>query len=347
MLTLRMRTHTVLAAALAAAALSACSDRSSVTGPGDPDYHVGVDQTVIVPGELTYSISPTLITTALPGDVVICKTGAEATFQLTIFPHLYGPNGEVLTDQNGMPLLGPAVQIPGLTNNVVTLQPGTCIVFHALTPHEFTIISKEFTIIAGQIQTPGNFQSLTAVTINALSNTPLACDPDLLPAGVDLEFCEVSGATVTFGELNIFHGGLATFVNAPPPPKICTFTKGYYRNHPEAVGAINVAGLVLTEAQAEAILEATPGKPNGVSFTSNNLLNLEQQLITAIINLGGDITAGPDEVDAAIATALAEVVESGLSLSAPNLTSDEIGALIDVLSKFNEGKFGGFPHCED
>jgi predicted TIM-barrel enzyme len=101
----------------------------------------------------------------------------------------------------------------------------------------------------------------------------------------------------------------------------------------------------------QAILEATPGEPGNVTFTSNDLLNLEQQLIAALLNLDGHVAAAPTSVRTAIATAQAGITitvnAAGKISITTTLSQDQISALIDTLSTFNEGSFAGFPHCSD
>jgi hypothetical protein len=100
----------------------------------------------------------------------------------------------------------------------------------------------------------------------------------------------------------------------PPPPGACTYTKGFYRNHASTTasivagmgGSVPVGSTALTAAQAQAILAATPGKPGNVTFSSNLLLNLVQQLITGELNGARGSTVSPD-VESAIATANAGI----------------------------------------
>ena len=137
---------------------------------------------------------------------------------------------------------------------------------------------------------------------------------------------------------------------SPSPSPNCTFTKGWYRNKNGSPTVIAVDGRTVLEAQT--IFKATPGDPLGVTWTDqgapppfgNANLNLYQQLLAALQNLGGDPLGGPPAVDAAIAAALAGTGGTGLDITV-SLTSAERSALIDVLSDFNEGQFAGFPHC--
>lgn len=150
--------------------------------------------------------------------------------------------------------------------------------------------------------------------------------------------------------VNNVHGVVLTFTNTlPPPPPSCTYTKGWYQNKNGAPTIVlTIDGR--TPDQQRAIFEASPGQPGNVTWGTNNkpnnLLNLYQQLLAAINNLDGNLTAGPTAVDNAISAALAGTGGSNLHIST-TLTNEQISALIDTLSSFNEGEFAGFPHCDD
>ena len=140
-----------------------------------------------------------------------------------------------------------------------------------------------------------------------------------------------------------------TFTNdfTAPPVTGCTYTKGWYQNKNGAPTVIAVDGR--TKAEAQTIFASTPGKPNGVTWGSDNLLhNLYQQLLAALNNLGGDANEdnGPPAVDAAIDAAQDGTGGTGLNITT-TLTHDEMSALVDVLTAFNEGTFVGWPHCDD
>jgi hypothetical protein len=132
---------------------------------------------------------------------------------------------------------------------------------------------------------------------------------------------------------------------SPRPSLGCTFTKGWYRNNGEET-IIAVDGRTI--AQVETIFDATPGQPSGVTWQGgNNVLNLYQQLLAALQNLGGNATAGPAAVDAAVASALAATGGTGLNITISGLTQAQISSLINVLSRFNQGEFARWPHCDD
>jgi hypothetical protein len=143
--------------------------------------------------------------------------------------------------------------------------------------------------------------------------------------------------------LNHFHGYVVTYNNVftppPPPPTGCTYTKGWYRNNgSNTVTAVDGR----SKAEAQKIFDATPGKTGGVTWQgSNDVLNLYQQLLAAILNGGKN---GPQAVKDAIAAAEAGTGGTGLAITT-NLNQTQVSALINTLSSFNEGTFRGWPHC--
>jgi hypothetical protein len=139
-----------------------------------------------------------------------------------------------------------------------------------------------------------------------------------------------------------------TFTNdfTEPTTEGCTYTKGWYRNN-GASTVIAVDGRSIADVQA--IFNATPGKPGSVTFGGDNtLLNLYQQFLAALNNLGGDANEddGPTAVDDAIDAVQAGTDGTGLSITT-TLTQSEMSALITTLSAFNEGDLAGWPHCDD
>ena len=179
---------------------------------------------------------------------------------------------------------------------------------------------------------------IDVVRYRAINYTP--------PAG----FAETEDETTRTASIvvNSDEGRVVTFTNdytapPPPPPAVCGYTKGWYRNKGSST-VIAIDGRSIAEAQA--IFKATPGKPNGVTWGSdNNNLTLYQQLLAALQNLKGDPLGGPAAVDQAIADALAGTDGTGLVIIVAPGT--DVSGLINTLSSFNEGKFAGFPHCSD
>jgi hypothetical protein len=131
-------------------------------------------------------------------------------------------------------------------------------------------------------------------------------------------------------------------------PPACLYTPGYYKNHPGAVtdavnmagGTVQLDGRQLTATQTNAVLAATPSKHPGVTFTSNALLTLAQQLLTAELNIARGAVA-PASVTQALQQANAGlIVSSGLDIST-TLSQSQINSLTNTLTRFNEGRLGG------
>jgi hypothetical protein len=175
-------------------------------------------------------------------------------------------------------------------------------------------------------------QSILRTDIQFLANTT-----------TDVTSAQVPVSDPVVALVNAYHGVHLVYHNNPVTQTGCTYTKGWYRNNGSST-VIAVDGRSIAEAQA--IFKATPGKPNGVSWgADNNNLNLYQQLLAALNNLGGNATAGPDAVDKAIEDALA--AESGSGLNIVVAAGTDVSGLIGVLSAFNEGTYAGWPHCDD
>ena len=126
---------------------------------------------------------------------------------------------------------------------------------------------------------------------------------------------------------------------------MCTYTKGYYRNHAAATAAVIafMGGTVqlgtknLTVAQAQAVLNATPNDGSNVTYTSNLLLNLAQQVITAKLNVARGSTASPS-VQSAIASASSSItvtLSGGQIRLTTALSTDAASALVATIENFN------------
>lgn len=169
--------------------------------------------------------------------------------------------------------------------------------------------------------------------------------PTYLP-GTHLNDTEDEATRTAVARINSDMSRRVTFTNSTVTTG-CTYTKGWYRNNGSGTITLTLDGR--TVAQQQAIFAATPGKPGSPAVTwgdDNLLLNLYQQLLAALNNLGGNATGGPDDVDDAIADALAGTGGTGLNITT-TLTHDEMSDLVEVLSDFNEGTFAGWPHCDD
>jgi len=132
-----------------------------------------------------------------------------------------------------------------------------------------------------------------------------------------------------------------------PHHSICTFTKHYFRNHHEAVTSLTIASRSFTKAQVVSVLGANP---HSVKLSpNNNVLNLAQQLFAAQLNINRGAVP-PPSVISAISTAIASLTftfDAGGRVTAisSTLSASQIGALVETLSSFNEGKLTSGGHC--
>jgi len=239
------------------------------------------------------------------GEVEICKYGTDAVF-------LVGPTG------------GSSTEVP--------IADGTCkVVVVDLTTGN---AANSYTI-SEKADPSYTLQSIQRTDIQFVPNTNTDA-PLTGPAAT-------SDPVVAL--INAFHGTHLVYHNNPVEEEEgCTYTKGWYQNKNGSPTVIAVDGRSVGEAQT--IFKATPGKPNGVTWEGgNNTLNLYQQLLAALNNLGGDEDAGPAEVDAAIDAAQDATGGSGLNITLVGGT--DVGGLTAILAAFNEGTYDGYPHCGD
>ena len=171
------------------------------------------------------------------------------------------------------------------------------------------------------------------------------------PAGTPLD-AGSTGTGVATLYVNADMQRVVTFRNdftAPPTITGCTFTKGWYQNKNGSPTVTAVDGRTKAEAQAIFKGQYTTSNTSGNNINLNLLGNVYQQTLAAILNLGGDghENDGPAEVDAAIALALGGIGGTGTNIINQTLTQAQLGALATTLANFNEGKYVGWPHCDD
>jgi len=124
-----------------------------------------------------------------------------------------------------------------------------------------------------------------------------------------------------------------------PPDKGCTFTQGFWKNHPDAwpVSSLALGSVTYTAAQLGAIFDEP--------VAGNGLISLAHQLIAAKLNIAN----GADPSAIASTIAAADALIDGLvvpPVGSGFLAPDDTSALVDALSDFNEGLTGP-GHCED
>ena len=242
------------------------------------------------------------------GELELCKTGDAGSFEVT----------------------------DGTTTLSYELAVGECVVAWVDTRTGLDTARLTVTELPSATST---FTSVTTTTVRS------EYDPNVNGAGPDInEAPVVSMVSTQQVKLNEYIGSRLVYLNTLNPPSTgCTYTKGWYRNNGSST-IIAVDGR--TVGQQQAIFGATPGKPGGVTWgADNNNLNLYQQLLAALNNLGGNATGGPAAVDVAIQAALDATGGSGLAITVAGGT--DVSGLIAVLSAFNEGTFAGWPHCDD
>jgi len=248
------------------------------------------------------------------GALEVCKNGTAADFTVT-----FGGNFDAADVTGG-------ITSAGGNSYTFSLTAGQCLTIYNRPIVGGVELDPNVTATVVETAPSGGitFGSVTATAEGNTSSTDQAA----------------RSGTVAF---NMFHDARITFVNVPAPSTGCTFTKGWYRNNGSST-IIAVDGRSVSDEQA--IFAATPGKPGSVTWgDDNNNLNLYQQLLAALNNLGGDPLAGPADVDAAIAAALAATGGSGTTITVAAGT--DVSGLISVLSSFNEGSLTGWPHCAD
>jgi hypothetical protein len=102
-------------------------------------------------------------------------------------------------------------------------------------------------------------------------------------------------------------------------------------------GSVQLGSVNLTAAQAQAVLNATPGSAGNVTYTSKLLLNLAQQVITAKLNVARGSTAS-SSVQAAIAAASSAItvtLANGQIQLSSALSTNSASALTSTIEYFN------------
>jgi len=122
-----------------------------------------------------------------------------------------------------------------------------------------------------------------------------------------------------------------------PAAQNCTYTIGYYKNHPSSwpVSSLTLGTVTYTSAQLLQILNQ-PAKGNG-------LISLAHQLIAAKLNIAGG--ADPTPIAATIAAADAQIGNLVVPpIGSGFLDPSETDANSQALDAYNNGN-AGVPHC--
>jgi hypothetical protein len=189
----------------------------------------------------------------------------------------------------------------------------------------FTVATTVCRVVATDTSVAPTLAALVAVTETSAGLVSATIQPQ---GGVPAPYLGTA-------QVNAIHGATITFNNfvAPPPPPVpCTFTQGYWKNHPDAwkVTSLKLGSVTYTKAQLLDILD-TPPKGNG-------LISLAHQLIAAKLNGATSATAviGPTiaAADALIDGKVVPPVGSGFL--DPSVTD----ALTTALDNWNSGITG-------
>jgi hypothetical protein len=130
-------------------------------------------------------------------------------------------------------------------------------------------------------------------------------------------------------------------VQCPAPPAGCTFTQGYWKNHPNnwPVSSLTLGTVTYTKAQLISILKTPVG--------GNGLISLSYQLIAAKLNQASGASVPPD---VASAIAAADALIGGLvvpPVGSGFLSPAATDSLTTTLDTYNNGlAAGGPPHCD-
>ncbi len=169
------------------------------------------------------------------------------------------------------------------------------------------------------------------------------------PVAVQFLFSDFAG--IDFGDVQkivfLFQGDMALDLHVthlgtgrpdPPDGDGCTYTIGYWKNHPDAwpLDAITLGDIEYTQAEAIALLK-TPSKKGDATII------LARQLIAAKLNVasGADATDIADTIAAADDWLIAHPV--GTEVEGP---SREVGILLaQTLDAYNNGDLGP-GHCD-
>jgi hypothetical protein len=126
---------------------------------------------------------------------------------------------------------------------------------------------------------------------------------------------------------------------------VCTYTKGFYRNHASVTaavitfmgGTVRLGAANLSATRAQAVLNATPNDGSNVTYTSNLLLNLAQQVITAELNIARGATVTSTQQSAINAANAGITVNSvcGQIRLTTSLSDTTAGALTATIENFN------------
>ena len=258
------------------------------------------------PTGFTPAFSVTLPTTLNQGELVVCKDGPDATYTFDVTKNTEATFTANVS--NGQFTLTVAAGV-GECKQIATADGSGFVDVTEVDDPNSTLVRVDHYHVTGSNGAPVPVGSLTP------------------PIG-----------TVNSGVIGGDNGQLLVFINQADSNIPCTFTQGYWKNHPDAwpVSSLTLGTVTYTKAQLLSIFGA-PVKGNG-------LISLAHQLITAKLNGATSSTPGIGQAiadaDALIGSLVVPPVGAGYL--APSSTS----SLIGTLDNWNNG-VAGPGHCED
>lgn len=166
------------------------------------------------------------------------------------------------------------------------------------------------------------------------TNSPVELDYTAT-AGTSYQFCVYAngGASGSKSSISLNAAGITTSVQN------CTFTQGYWKNHPSAWPVLSLTLGTVTYTQAQLLLIL--GQPAG----GNGLIALAHQLIAAKLNIAN----GADPTAASAAISSADALIGGLvvpPIGGGSLPPSATSGLTQTLDDYNNG-ITGPGHCAD
>ncbi len=173
----------------------------------------------------------------------------------------------------------------------------------------------------------GSFYDVTVTQTSPATPTSMTCTT-INPIGPG--DCAAGSASYN---INAYHGALATFTNAAPVPKGCTYTQGWYKN--QGASTLPKGNFALS---GQTYLQVLNTPPKG-----NVYYILAHQYIAASQN-AARIGGSPVAAQLAAAATYFSVATPANPLPA-GYTKEGVTALANTLDSFNNGNYAGYPHC--
>jgi hypothetical protein len=166
----------------------------------------------------------------------------------------------------------------------------------------------------------------------------------LVPATLAIVAC-VQESPTAINMRNVNESPAILIIDDPPPAPSCTYTQGYWKQHPELWDDASDGMVFLTSDQFYnsgvsnlTIMKMPPKGGNAYEI-------LAHQFIAASLNMNGAASSGVSEVDAAMADAAAYFSGQPAGIPSPvDPTRSQLVAWSSTLDSFNSGIIGP-GHC--